>query len=242
MLDQGSYVEASAFGSTESIQNVIGLGLNAYGMMIYEVCSDRVCPLRENPIHVDKATVIYVSNDGKNSPFHGCFGFVSERAQGNEGEEIVRFYDLKSNAIAACTGLGGQNQFRTFSKHRRSHFLKWFSFSTCGRFLQTSGEDNSIYVYDSRRLSCPLLVVEHDCYQKSEGVVSEWFRSLPLLASACDDQTVRVWDVRRSPDDAQLQCFHESEIGTVSTLTTSLDNHVLIGTSMGKVVIFDDKF
>lgn len=85
----------------------------------------------------------------------------------------------------------------------------------------------------------PLLVLEHDFVENSNsGVASDWSRCSGFLVTGCDDATVRVWDVRRHADDAEVNVIRLQHSGSVCALSLSYDvDMVVCGTVSGRITL-----
>lgn len=100
------------------------------------------------------------------------------------------------------------------------------SFSPCGRFIQSSGEDNRTIVYDIRFPTLPVHVLCHDrgTEETWQGISSAEWSTSGFLVTGGEDYLVRVWDVRAGEPLVRTLKGHG---GPVSSVAISPDECLL---------------
>ncbi|EFA76444.1 hypothetical protein PPL_10209 [Heterostelium album PN500] len=110
--------------------------------------------------------------------------------------------------------------------------LAW---SPCGVHLSSSGDSNSVFVYDIRFSSRPLHVLKHYGDHTTNGMVNvgKWTKQGNFLVTCGDDCTVRIWDISRG--DPLIKSLR-SHTGSVNYVDVSVNSDFIVSGGDDSVV------
>jgi len=121
------------------------------------------------------------------------------------------------------------------------------SFSPCERYLQCSGEDNKILIFDLRFPDTPLHILSHESpfgtgiveTAAQQGVSSvQWSHNGLFLVSGGEDYLVRVWDIRLGAPLINTLSGHG---GPVSSVAISPDDSLIAsGGDETQVILYSE--
>ncbi|KAG0265260.1 hypothetical protein BG011_005131 [Mortierella polycephala] len=121
-------------------------------------------------------------------------------------------------------------------------------FSPCARYIISCSNNNEVAVFDRRFLGEPALHRFHHASKEDDdanaGITSAlWWPSCmgsnrPMLISGGGDGTVKLWDIQRATEDAEIWSL-EANLGPVARVTASSSfEHLIVGGDTGAVSLF----
>ncbi|KAF9585941.1 hypothetical protein BGW38_010847 [Lunasporangiospora selenospora] len=122
-------------------------------------------------------------------------------------------------------------------------------FSPCERYIYSGDHSNEIAIFDRRFLNGarPVHRFYHPCKDHTSaslGITSAlWWRqrtvtSQDMLMTSGGDGMVRLWDIRRAPEDAELWSM-DAKLGPIARMIMSPDSRqLIIGGDTGAVSLF----
>ncbi|KAF9193853.1 hypothetical protein BGZ50_006907 [Haplosporangium sp. Z 11] len=121
-------------------------------------------------------------------------------------------------------------------------------FSPCEQYIISCSNNNEVAVFDRRFLREPALHRFHHASKEDDdanaGITSAlWWPSCmgsnrPMLVSGGGDGTVKLWDIQRATEDAEIWSL-EVNLGPVARVTASASfEHLIVGGDTGAVSLF----
>ncbi|KAG9320502.1 hypothetical protein KVV02_006823 [Mortierella alpina] len=121
-------------------------------------------------------------------------------------------------------------------------------FSPCEQYVISGSHNNDIAVFDIRAIGAePLHRFSHPSSMDDDnnaGITSAlwWPRSFgtnqPVLISGGGDGAIKLWDIRRATEDAQIWSM-EANLGPIARMTASESfEHLVVGGDTGAVSVF----
>eukprot|EP00917_Polyrhabdina_sp_WS-2016_P011874 GHVP01026086.1.p1 GENE.GHVP01026086.1~~GHVP01026086.1.p1 ORF type:complete len:842 (-),score=95.90 GHVP01026086.1:68-2593(-) len=188
--------------------------------------------------------------------------FVSARHL-KEVDEITLKVDRQS--VPLSLSIVNENEFLTFSREDGYHVARWFDISQSKEEIQDIREPNKTFAfvskwkisaattlgrpydtYSSKRLLCGMsdgnvgvfdavTMVDSHCHKHNDAVTSVSYLGQDLGCTGSMDQSVIVWDIKRSLDPVFICDQFERCVSSVS----GSDGKIIASDSMGSVVICD---
>ncbi|KAF9358374.1 hypothetical protein BGX26_001899 [Mortierella sp. AD094] len=150
-----------------------------------------------------------------------------------QGDGILRVFDVQ-HAKEIETALSGHED------------VNLVEFSPCEQYIISCSNTNEVAVFDRRLLSQPL---HRLCHQKRDhdsnaGITSAlWWpsglgTSQSMLVSGGGDGAVKLWDIRRAAEDAEVWSF-DAKLGPIARMVSSaFFENLIVGGDTGAVSVF----
>ncbi|KAG0293974.1 hypothetical protein BGZ96_001958 [Linnemannia gamsii] len=151
-----------------------------------------------------------------------------------KGDELLRVIDLQSSKVVE-TAISGHED------------VNLVDFSPCQRYLISGSNTNETAVFDRRHLKRVLHRLRHSPRNDDQGhagiTSALWWQtslgtSQSMLMTGGGDETVRLWDLRRASEDAEIWNL-DTNIGPIARMITPPSmEHLIVGSDTGAVNIY----
>ncbi|KAF9093414.1 hypothetical protein BGX23_003339 [Mortierella sp. AD031] len=155
-------------------------------------------------------------------------------ADDEKGDGFIRVFDVKRSKEVLHAESGHDD-------------VNLVDFSPCERYLISGSDSNEIAVFDRRNLNRALHRLEHSVRmddQDHAGITSAlWWpsshgSSQTMLITGGGDETVKLWDIRRAPEETEIWSV-ETNIGPIARMIAPPTmEYLVVGSDPGAVNIF----
>ncbi|KAF9278549.1 hypothetical protein BGZ68_008501 [Mortierella alpina] len=185
---------------------------------------------------------------GQTSRSVSCLSFSSTGrllACGTSGRTCATEEERGDGRLRIFDVAHARNVLNINSGHEDANLVE---FSPCEQYVISGSHNNEIAVFDIRAIGAePLHRFSHPSSMDDDnnaGITSAlwWPRSFgtnqPVLISGGGDGAIKLWDIRRATEDAQIWSM-EANLGPIARMTASESfEHLAVGGDTGAVSVF----